>query len=214
MNFLKNAFAKNEAKPRILSYVFLNRMHRLNKFLPKSEKFHQKYEYHLDAAMKFMESDKWTAMFPIPWHFCSMKYYENKHLSVNGKIADLSYRVSNEKKLASFVEKQVEVNKLGYWKKELRDMLRMAIEWPVMLISALVFDAVAMTGLHRLAPELFSHSSKFGDVFSSPTMITLTLVSLAIGLASKNFISRAKDALELGRDNAQKLVEDVKRLAA
>ena len=206
----KPVISQAHAQPKVLSYIYLRRLRQFSKMLSQSEKFNTKHSQALGAGLKDLKKDSWAAVPPAVWHYCSMKYYEQRTLSANEKLGRLVPKLVNEEKLSSFVEKQADTKKLGFFQKADRFM------------NSLIIGGLAWTGTVIVASFVLANlayaAGIFMSGFSEPTAVAITIgmgvVSAVLGTVATIKINTARGMLSIGREKAQKLVSDVKKLAA
>ena len=206
----KQFTSQAHAQPKVLSYVYLNRLRQFSKLKSRSEKFSIKHRQVSDAGLNDVKKDSWSAVPPAVWHYCSMKYYGSRAFYVNGRIAELVPKLANEEKLSSFVEKQVDTEKLGFFQKERRSMKSLLIR---SLAGAGATLAAAFV-MSELSYIFNTFVSEFREPVAAAITIGIAIMSFALGVVAQFKVDWARDMLEIGGKKAKKLASDVKKLAA
>ena len=194
--------AQATEKQKVLSYVFLHRMYRLGSLLDKSKTFNKKYRGALAATLKGAKKDSWTAVPSVVGHYVSMKYYEKRTFSVNGKIDFLAPKVINEAKLSSFVQKQ----------KFPVSLLRKAGDESIYCATYIAGTVAGLIGFTYAARLMVPEMIQAGHLLL-PVTVAIATLSVFIGFTLARYFRGARKALELGAEQAQKLVDDVKKRA-
>ena len=200
----KSIHIEKQAKPARLSSLYLYRMHKFNKAKAQLDKL---------PAKLFRAKRKYISNYAIPisdYHLARASYFKVKVERLEKRLANLSPKLGNQEKLSSFVQKQVEIKELGFWKSTLHDMKNILTNSLASMGGAIGFLMLASYAAESIAPGTLQGISPAHAI----TQLAIFGLSVAVGIRLYGMAENARGMLEIGKEKAEKLAEDVKKLAS
>ena len=208
----KSVAAPVNGKSKFLSYFYLYRMHKFNKAKERLDKLPDRAIITIARFKKSWIPNDSGMHYETPisiYYEWKVRNLAAKKAELGKKILALSAKLNNEEKCSSFVEKQVDTKNLSFFQKASRYMKSVLI---IGSAGGVIFAAASVQmGVAYAASTIVSG---FSETVASVVIIGIAAVSVALGYVALFKIDRARDMLAIGREKAQKLVSDVKKLAA
>ncbi|GEM_PF-3150561 len=208
----KTVSVQTTAKPKMLSYIYLYRMHKFNRMKSQLKTLPERISL---AEEKYKKS--WIPAGDMHYDGPRAQYYGSKkdrlkkrQALFQDELPLLAAKLANEEKLSSFVQKQVETEKLGFFQKQLRAMKKHAIGAGAMAATFVV----AVVALAEAASIFSLPFENIGKPTEAAVAIGIIALSFGLSYIACFRFENAWKMLELGRAKAEKLASEVKKLAA